>query len=90
MLSWLRELTASGTLLDFALLVLVIEVLVLLRLRRGRPAAPSVSSLIANAGAGGSLILAARLALADAPPDALMGALLLALAFHSWDQWQRW
>lgn len=90
MLNWLRELTASGALLDFALAVLVLEVLILLKLRRSRTPAPSARSLIANAGAGGSLILTARLALADAPPEALMGALLMALAFHSWDQWQRW
>jgi hypothetical protein len=90
MLDWLRELTASGALLDFALAVLVLEVLILLKLRRSRTPAPSARSLIANAGSGGSLILTARLALADAPPEALMGALLMALAFHSWDQWQRW
>jgi hypothetical protein len=46
--------------------------------------------LIANAGAGGSLLLTALLAQLEAPAPALMATLLMALAFHSWDQWQRW
>lgn len=90
MLAWLEEQALNGVLLEFALAVLAVELLVLLRLRRSLAQAPTSASLIANAGAGGSLLLTALLAQTGAPAQAFMGALLLALAFHSWDQWQRW
>lgn len=90
MLAWLEEQALNGVLLEFALAVLALELLVLLRLRRSLAQAPTSASLIANAGAGGSLLLTALLAQLEAPAPALMAALLMALAFHSWDQWQRW
>ncbi len=90
MLAWLEEQALNGVLMEFALAVLALELLVLLRFRRGLAQAPSSASLIANAGAGGSLLLTALLAQLEAPAQALMATLLMALAFHSWDQWQRW
>ncbi len=86
----LDELIASGRIVTVMGAFVALEVVVLLAYRartgRGIPAA----SLLANIGAGGSLMLALGAALRGAGTLAIAGWLLGALVFHVADLALRW
>lgn len=86
----MSEWFESGRIVDVMLIVIAIEVAVLCayRLRTGRGL--SVSTIVLNAGAGGSLMVALKLLWVDAAWHWIAMALLSSLAFHSGDLVQRW
>lgn len=86
--SWSQWL-ASARLIDAILLLVLLEALVLaLWHARGGPV-PAPAQLLPNLLAGGSLLLALRLALADSAPVWLAAALLVALLAHLLDLYLR-
>ncbi len=89
-MSTLEALIQSGRIVDAMLAVLVLEcaVLWLVRRRTGRGIAPV--ALLANLGAGGSLMLALRAALSNAGWPAVAAFLVLSLCFHVADMGLRW
>lgn len=86
----LDSLIASGRIVTVMGVFVALEVVALLvwraRTGRGIPAA----QLLANIGAGGSLMLALRAALVGAGTGAVAGWLLGALVFHAADLALRW
>ncbi len=86
----LEELIQSGRIVDIMIAVIVLETLVLLAYRRttGRGIAPG--RLIANIGAGGSLMLALRAVFADAHWGIIAACLIASLLFHVTDLRLRW
>jgi uncharacterized membrane protein YjjB (DUF3815 family) len=84
------ELVNSGRIVDIMLLVLVVETAILAvyrqRTRRGIP----IASLVANFGAGGSIVLALRAVLADQPAAIIAACLVASLGFHVADLALRW
>ena len=86
----LADLIASGRIVDLmgAFVALEIVALLLWRARTGAGIAPL--PLLANIGAGGSLMLALRASLVGAGTDAIAGWLLAALACHAADLALRW
>lgn len=86
-LQWLIE---SGTIVLIMLAVVVLEALALLQLWHRRRQGIPPADLLANLGAGGSLMLALYLVLTDADWPWLTAALLLSLACHSIDIGRRW
>jgi hypothetical protein len=86
----LEALIESGRIVDLMLAVLVLECAALwvVHRRTGRGIAPA--ALIANLGAGGSLMLALRAALTGAAWPAVAAFLLGSLFFHAADQVFRW
>ena len=86
----LEQLIETGRIVDIALAVLVAEIIVILALRRSSGAGVPARSLLINAGAGGSLMLALRAALTDAGWTWVAAFLVAALVFHAADIAQRW
>lgn len=86
----MQSLIESGHIVDIVLAVLVLEVLALAvwHRRTGRGIAPLAAFL--NAGAGGSIALALRAALADSGWQWVTLWLLAALVFHTADLARRW
>ena len=87
MLEWLLQ---DGRIADLMLAIIVVEVLVLCGYHLNTGRGPTVASVIANAGAGGSLMVALKFVLQDFGNIAIAGALLAALAFHVTDLRLRW
>ncbi len=81
-MSILEELIVSGRIVDIMLAVFVLEIAALLVFKRNEI---HLLPLLANIGAGGSLMLALRAALTDAGWTWIAVWLLAALAFHVWD-----
>lgn len=86
----LQQWIASGRIIDIMLAVLVVEVFVLIAYRTKTGRGPSITSVLLNIGAGGSLIVALKLALADASWQIFAAALVAAFFFHSADLAWRW
>ena len=81
-MSFLEELIASGRIVDIMLAVFVLEIGALLVFKRREI---RLLPLLANIGAGGSLMLALRAALTDAGWLWIAAWLIAALVFHVWD-----
>ncbi|MEL7311797.1 MAG: hypothetical protein AAFN07_09825 [Pseudomonadota bacterium] len=84
--SWIE----SGRIADVMLLVIALEVLVLsvYRWRSGRGL--TIPTVVCNAGAGGSLMVALKLVWIGAKWQWIAMALIASLVFHSVDLAQRW
>ena len=85
----LESLVLSGRIVDIALAVLVVESLALYAWRRRARGGISPWALLANLGAGGSLMLALRAALTGAGWTWIATWLVAALVFHLADLAQR-
>ena len=81
-MSILEQLISSGRIVDIMLAVFVLEIAAL-RLFRGKQI--QLLPLLANIGAGGSLMLALRAALTEAGWMWIAAWLIAALVFHVWD-----
>lgn len=77
----LQDLVSSGRIVDFMLLYIVLETAVLAWRGRGGRGLP-LALLLTNAGAGGSLMLALKAALAGWGWIGITAFLLLSLVFH--------
>ena len=86
----LQRLIESGNIVLIMLAVVALEALVLLVLWHSHRQGVAPLDLLANLGAGGSLMLALYLALTGADWRWLTAALLLSLACHSIDMLRRW
>ena len=86
----LENLIESGRIVDIALAVLVVEIVVILGIRQMTGAGVPAPSLLINAGAGGSLMLALRAALVNDGWVWVAVFLVAALGFHAADVAQRW
>ena len=86
----LESLVSSGRIVDIALAVLVVEVLVIIGVRRVTGSGVATPSLLINAGAGGSLMLALRAALSGSAWTWVATFLVAALVFHAADVAERW
>ncbi len=86
----LEHLIESGRIVDIALAVLVVEIVVILGIRQMTGAGVPAPSLLINAGAGGSLMLALRAALVNDGWVWVAVFLVAALGFHAGDVAQRW
>lgn len=86
----LQELIVSGRIVDLMLAVVVIEIAAVAAYRRATGGGVAMLPLLTNVGAGGSLMLALRLSLADADWKWIAVLLVVALLFHVADLWQRW
>lgn len=84
------ELFSSGRIVDFILVLVGIEALVIMAYRRLTGRGPRRGTLAANLLAGACLLAALRAALAGAAWPWIAGALTAALAAHLWDLRQRW
>ncbi len=73
---------ASHVLIDVALAITIVELVVLLVLRRRKASGAAAASLLANVGAGLSLMLAVRAALVGAAWPWLAACLAAAGAAH--------
>lgn len=80
----------SGRIVDLMLAVLVVEVAWLAWRRHRHGGGLSLSSLITNAGAGGSLMLALKAVLTGAGLGWIVAALLASMCFHFSDLYLRW
>lgn len=80
----------SGAIVDFMLVFVALELGALLLYRQLRGGGIAAPQLIANIGAGTSLMLALRCALLGAAWYWLASALIGALVFHSVDLLLRW
>ena len=89
-MAMLEQLVTSGRIVDLMLVFIVIEIALLLviRKRSGRGIAPI--PLLTNIGAGGSLMLALRADLTGAGWTWVAAFLVLALLFHVSDLALRW
>ena len=81
-MSVLEQLILSGRIVDIMLAVFVLEIAALL-LFRGKQI--RLLPLLANIGAGGSLMLSLRAALTEAGWMWIAAWLIAALVFHLWD-----
>lgn len=86
----LEELVTSGRIVDIMVLFIVVEVIVILLIRRLRGGAIAPLSLLVNIGAGGSLMLALRANLTGAGWTWVAFFLVAALVFHVSDLLVRW
>lgn len=80
----------SGRIVDLMLLLLLVEAVVILIFRRRTGRGIAALPLLANLGAGGSLVLAWRAEVAGAGWTWVGGFLVMALAFHVLDLVLRW
>lgn len=78
----LEQLISSGRIVDLMLAFFVLEIAALLIFRRKQI---RLLPLLANIGAGGSLMLALRASLTDAGWMWIAVWLIAALVFHVWD-----
>lgn len=84
------ELIESGRIIDFILLMVVAEALLLIVVHKWSGMGPKPSRLIPNLAAGGSLLFAVKAALADAGAMTIAAILLVSLIAHVWDLAMRW
>ena len=89
-MSGLDQFILSGRIVDVALVFLVAETIVVAVLYRTRGHGVRIPSLLVNAGAGGSLMLALRAALTGAGWHWIAAFLVSALVFHVADLAERW
>lgn len=86
----LEQFVMSGRIVDLMLAVLVIEVAWLAWRRHRHGGGLPLISLVTNAGAGGSLMLALKAVLTNAGLAWILAALLASLVFHAADLYLRW
>lgn len=86
----LEQFILSGRIVDVMLAVLVIEIIWLSARHHKTGQGLSPGMLIANAGAGGSLMLALKAVLTGATWPWIVAALLASLVFHTVDLRYRW
>ncbi len=86
----LEELITTGRIVDIMVLFIVIEVALILLVRRLRGGAIAPLPLLTNIGAGGSLMLALRADLTGAGWTWVAVFLVSALVFHVADLAIRW
>lgn len=81
----MESLFVSGRIADIALTVMALEALILYAVTRYRGSSERFRGLIANLAAGGSLVIALRLALVGADWQWVAGALAMSLLAHAVD-----
>jgi hypothetical protein len=81
----LNSFFSSGRVVDAVLAFMLIELVVLVRIRVRGTAVFRPLDVIVNCGAGAALLLALRAALRGSPWQPVSLWLLIALAFHVWD-----
>jgi hypothetical protein len=86
----LQELILTGRIVDIMLVFIILEILVVLVIRNYRGGAVPPLPLLVNIGAGGSLMLALRVALTGSAWPLLAACLVSALIFHVLDLYLRW
>jgi len=86
----LTELIATGRIVDLILVLVVVEAIVLIIVRRRTGYGVAPLSLCANLAAGAFLLLALRAALVNAAPLWIGASLLGALVAHLADLALRW
>ena len=86
----LDQLIASGRIVELMGAFVALEVIALLVWRARTGGGIPAASLLANIGAGGSLMLALRASLTDAGTSAIAAWLLAALVCHVADLALRW
>ena len=86
----LQNLVESGRIVDVMLVFIFLEIVVLSLIRQRRGGGIAAVPLIVNIGAGGSLMVALRFALAGDGWLAITVCLLAALVFHVADIRLRW
>ncbi len=84
------EFVTSGRIAELALTVMAAEFAALALRRRATGRGPSPARLAATFASGAALLVALRLALGEAAPLAIAGALLVAFAAHVLDLAGRW
>jgi hypothetical protein len=89
-MEYLEDLVMSGRIVDIMLVFLVLETAWLAWRHQRTGRGLSITLLIANAGAGGSLMLALKAVLSGASLPWIVSALLASLFFHSTDLALRW
>lgn len=80
---------SSGRVVDGVLAFMLIELIVLVSIRKRGKALFRPLDIIVNCGAGAALLLALRAALRGSPWQTLPVWLLVALGFHVWDLTRR-
>ena len=86
----LQSLVESGRIVDIMLVVVALEVVALIAYRVATGTGLSVTSIVLNIGAGGSLMVALKLLYDGAAWQLIAAALVAALVFHSGDLAHRW
>jgi hypothetical protein len=86
----MKELFASGHIIDFILILVVLEAVGILILRFIKGSGPAPIPFIINLVAGASLMLALRNALVGAPWTWIAPCLIVALGAHLGDLLWRW
>jgi hypothetical protein len=86
----LEQIVLSGRLVDFALLVLVVESIAVILIHRRTGQGPDAPRVLSNAAAGGTLMLALRAALVGQGWLWITLWLLCALVAHVTDLALRW
>ncbi len=86
----LQDLITSGHIVDLMLGFVALEVTAIAIYRKRTGGGLAMVPLLINIGAGGSLMLALRMALADAGWTWIAPFLISALVFHIADLRQRW
>ena len=86
----IQELVLSGRIVDVMLIFIVLEIAVIATIRYRRGGGVSALPLIANIGAGASLMVALRFSLTGGDWRWITASLLVALAFHAMDISLRW
>ncbi len=86
----IQSLIESGRIVDLMLLFVVVEVAAIAFIRYRRTGDLSLLPLIANIGAGASLMVALRISLTSGSWQGITACLLAALVFHAMDIAFRW
>jgi hypothetical protein len=86
----MKDLFANGHIVDFILMLVVLEALVITGLRFIKGRGPALLPFIINLVAGASLMLALRNALVGAPWTWIAPCLLVSLGAHLSDLLWRW
>ena len=86
----LSTLISSGRIVDIMVLFVVVEVIVLIVYRQRTGRGVPVVALLANVGAGGSLMLSLGAALKGMGASVIAAFLVLSLIFHVTDLVIRW
>jgi hypothetical protein len=86
----LHSLIETGRIVDLMLLFIALEIAALIWYRQRTGRGIATLSLLLNAGAGGSLMLALRAALSNSGFAVMALFLVLSLVFHVADLTQRW
>ncbi len=86
----MADLFESGRIIDLILVLIAVEVLGLVALRRALGRGPTIRRLGGTILSGVFLMLAVRTALADAPWTWTAACLIGALGAHVTDLWGRW